>query len=103
MSLSPRNGRLLLVVVLLALVGGGVGAYFLWFREAPLPGPDSPEYQEYLRAFQVGVAALDTKDREALAQEKLARAVELIPGEPAGWANLGLLRLRNNEFDQAAK
>jgi cytochrome c-type biogenesis protein CcmH/NrfG len=103
MSLSARNRRLLLVVLLLIVVGGGVGAYFLWFREASLPGPETEVYQEYLRAFRVGVAALDTKEQEALAEQKLARAVELIPGEPAGWANLGLLKLRKNDFAQATR
>jgi Tfp pilus assembly protein PilF len=102
MSSSPRNRRLLLLAGLLVLAGGGVAAYFLWFRSAPLPGPDSPVYQEYLRAFQVGVAALDTP-RDDVARKHLTRAVELIPGEPAGWANLALLKLRKNEKEKAAR
>jgi Tfp pilus assembly protein PilF len=97
-----RSHRILSAVTLLALVGLGCAVYFIWFRRAPLPGPGSPEYLEYLRAFQVGVAALDS-GRDDLAKEKLAHAVELIPEEPAGWANLGLLSLRKNKPNQAAE
>src|SRR5262249_37580402 len=104
MSLSPRNRWLLLVAGLLALVGGGVAAYFVWFRPAALPEPGSRLYKEYVRAFQVGVAALDAGDlNKDLAESKLSRAVELVPGEPAGWANRGLARLRNREYPQAAQ
>src|SRR5437762_943075 len=95
MTPSPRRRRwMMLLGLLVVLAGSPAAAYFLWFRSAPLPGPDSPVYAEYLRAFQVGVAALDTKDFEPLAKEKLSRAVELVPGEPAAWANLGVAHLR---------
>jgi tetratricopeptide (TPR) repeat protein len=103
MSNPLQNRRnLVLLGVLLVLAGGGVAAYFLWPRPSALPAPGSPVYDEYLRAFQVGTAALDA-GREEIARPKLTRAVELIPGEPAGWANLGLLSLRKNELAEAAR
>ncbi len=33
----------------------------------------------------------------------LERATQLAPGEPAGWANWGLLALRQGNFDVAAQ
>src|SRR5689334_10454746 len=102
MSPLSRNRRVLLLGLVAALGAAGVTAYFLWLRPAPLPGPGSPLYEDYLRAFQVGTAALDA-GREEIARPRLDRAVELVPGEPAGWANRGLLRLRKNELEPAAQ
>ena len=59
----PRSRRLLLAAVAVVLLAGlGVAAYFLWFRQG-LPGPDSPAYRQYVEAFEVGLAALDTERR----------------------------------------
>jgi tetratricopeptide (TPR) repeat protein len=99
MSLSPRSRWPLLLGALVVLAGAGVAAYLLWPR---LPGPGSPIYQEYLRAFQVGVAAIDT-DQKELALARFDQAIELIPEEPAGWANRGLYHLRKNQLEQAAE
>src|SRR5207248_11365113 len=65
-----------------------------------LPGPDSPVYQEYAEAFQIGTAGLDA-GRDPLARVRLTAAIEAIPEEPAAWANRGLLSLRNNRLDEA--
>jgi cytochrome c-type biogenesis protein CcmH/NrfG len=92
--------RLSLLVLLFAVIG--ISAYFLWRHNQALPGPGTSLYREYQRAFQVGVAALDA-GREELARTNLQRAAALIPGEPAAWADLGLLSLRNNDLDHAAK
>jgi Tfp pilus assembly protein PilF len=90
-------------VALLVLVGLIVGACFLWPRPRPpeLPGPGSPAYAEYARAFAVGTAALEV-DKTDTAQQELSAAVEIIPAEPAAWANRGILFLRDNRLDQAA-
>jgi cytochrome c-type biogenesis protein CcmH/NrfG len=57
----------------------------------------SPEvYREAVVAFHTALAAIDTS-QEVLAREKLDRVVALVPQEPAGWANLGLLLLRQQE------
>ena len=101
MSVSAR-GRLFQVGgVILILAGGGIAAYLAWPR-SNLPQPGSALYDEYLRAFQVGVAALDA-ERPDIAYPRLDRAIELVPAEPAGWANRGLLHLRKHEKDDAAR
>ena len=64
--------------------------------------PGSRLYRDYQRAFQVGLAALEA-GREDLARQKLQEAAKLVPQEPAAWANLGLLHLRNNDLGQAAQ
>ena len=57
----------------------------------------APEvYREAVVAFHTALAAIDTS-QEVLAREKLDRVVALVPQEPAGWANLGLLLLRQQE------
>ncbi len=102
-SLSRRP--LVLGLLVVALAGLGVGAYFLWWKkpaEPPLPGPGSPAYEEYVRAFQVGVAGLDA-DRYEIADKRLTQAIETIPEEPAAWADRGLLHLRYNELKPAAR
>ncbi len=50
----------------------------------------------------MGLAALQSGD-DARAQQKLTLASQLAPGEPASWANLGLLAVRQQEFDAAYK
>ena len=53
-------------------------------------------YREAVTAFHTALAALETS-QEPLARQKLDRVVALVPQEPAGWANLGLLLLRQQE------
>jgi tetratricopeptide (TPR) repeat protein len=63
----------------------------------------SPEaYRETVTAFYVGVSAMQTT-QEPLAREKFDRVIALAPEEPAGFANLGLLLLRQQELDQGAQ
>ncbi|HEY8459366.1 MAG TPA: FG-GAP-like repeat-containing protein, partial [Blastocatellia bacterium] len=69
-------------------------------RNAGLPKPDSQEYRDLVTAFYVGLAGLQTGE-DVRAKEKLTRATEIAPGEPAAWANLGLLAVRQQEFDAA--
>ncbi len=65
-----------------------------------LPDPNSKEYRDLVTAFYVGLAGLQTGE-DIRAKEQLTRATEIAPGEPAGWANLGLLAVRHQEFDSA--
>jgi cytochrome c-type biogenesis protein CcmH/NrfG len=37
------------------------------------------------------------------AVKNLTEVTRLVPQEPAGWANLGILQLRQNNFEEAAK
>lgn len=102
---SPRRRPWLVPVVVLLVAGIGVGGYFAWKkfgqREAPLPAPGDPVYEECAEVFGVGVAALDV-GLGAEAEKNLTRATELVPGEPAGWANRGLLYLRTRQEAKAA-
>jgi Tfp pilus assembly protein PilF len=65
-----------------------------------LPKPDSKEYRDLVTAFYVGLAGLQTGE-DVRAKEKLTQATQIAPGEPASWANLGLLAVRQQEFDAA--
>lgn len=67
---------------------------------AGLPKPDSKEYRELATAFYVGLAGLQTGE-DVRAKDKLTQATQIAPGEPASWANLGLLAVRQQEFDAA--
>ncbi len=69
-------------------------------RNAGLPKPESKEYRDLVTAFYVGLAGLQTGE-DVRAREKLMLATKLAPGEPAPWANLGLLGVRQQEFDAA--
>ena len=70
--------------------------------DAKLPARSSKEYSEFVRAFYVGLAALQVGD-DVRADNKLAQVTQLVPDEPAGWANWGMLALRQRNFDPAAE
>ncbi len=97
---APLRRPVVVAFLLVVLVGAGAGLFYL-LKKPPLPGPDTPAYQEYAELFQVGVAALDV-DRFDIANTKLSAAIDKIPGEPAAWADRGLLHLRNNRLPDAA-
>jgi len=65
-----------------------------------LPKPESKEYRDLVSAFYVGLAGLQTGE-DVRAKDKLTLATQIAPGEPASWANLGLLAVRQQEFDTA--
>jgi cytochrome c-type biogenesis protein CcmH/NrfG len=67
-----------------------------------LPAKSSKEYNEVVRAFYIGLAALQV-GHDVQADSKLAQVTQLAPTEPAGWANWGLLALRQRNFDTAAE
>jgi tetratricopeptide (TPR) repeat protein len=86
--------------VALAAIGLiGVGAYFA--LRSSLPEPGSGEYEQVTRAFYRGLAALEVGLLDD-ARDQFARATELVPEEPASWANLGLARLRLGDAEGAA-
>lgn len=68
--------------------------------ENGLPRPGSELYREMVSSFQAAVAALDV-DAPERAREGLARATELVPEEPAAWANQGLLNIRFGDYEKA--
>ena len=61
-----------------------------------------PGYGEAVTAFYVGLSAMQTT-QEALARDKFDRVVALVPQEPAGWANLGLLLVRQQDLEQGVQ
>ncbi|HJT35152.1 MAG TPA: FG-GAP-like repeat-containing protein [Pirellulales bacterium] len=91
-----RSATVLAVLAIACIIG-----FTLWSRHR-LPGPGSPRYEQYVDAFQIGVAALDA-DVTQIAEENLSKAVNIIPEEPAGWADRGLVYLRMGRLDEAAR
>src|SRR5258705_10762075 len=67
-----------------------------------LPAKSSKEYNEVVRAFYVGLDALQVGD-DVRADSKLSQVTQLVPAEPAGWANWGMLALRQRNFDPASE
>jgi tetratricopeptide (TPR) repeat protein len=65
-----------------------------------LPDRSSKPYADFVSAFYVGLAALQVGD-DVRAERELARSTEIVPGEPAAWANWGILALRQRNFDPA--
>ena len=102
MSSPRRSRRFLIAVVVTAVVFVilGVVTYFLWLASR-LPGPDSPIYRQFVDDFEVGLAALDTEQAQEIGGASLDKAVALIPEEPAGWADRGLMYLRAHQLPQA--
>jgi hypothetical protein len=67
--------------------------YYFWTRTR-LPQPGSDRYEQYVDAFQAGTAALDSGSLNERALKKLTEAIDIVPQEPAGWANRGICYLR---------
>ena len=67
-----------------------------------LPARSSPEYNELVRTFYVGLAALEV-GHDVQADAKLSQFTQRALIEPAGWANWGLLALRQRNYDTAAE
>jgi hypothetical protein len=85
--------------VLIAFVAITVTTMAACRREPAIP---EATYREAVTAFYVSLAAMQTS-QDVLAREQLDRLVQLAPGEAAGWANLGLLLLRQQQVDEAAE
>jgi Flp pilus assembly protein TadD len=67
-----------------------------------LPDKSSKTYSDFVSVFYVGLAALQVGD-DVRAESSLTDATKLVPAEPAGWANWGILALRQRNFDAAAQ
>ena len=92
MAVFTRAHGTVLSVALLALASCN--------RQSGLPEPGSPQYRELIHAFNVGLSALQCSE-DVRAKSGLTRASQIAPGEPAVWADLGLLAVRQQEFDAA--
>ncbi len=81
--------------VLLLMVGG-------CRSKTALPSATSDAYRQYVSAFYTGLAALQVGD-DVRAESSLSEATRLVPGEPSGWVNWGVLALRQRSFDASAQ
>ena len=85
------------------LLLGSVAVVFSGCHSVPkLPEKGSKAYADVVSAFYVGLAALQVGD-DVHAESKLAEVTQLVPTEPAGWANWGVLALRQRNYDVAAQ
>src|SRR3984957_12512462 len=83
-----------IATILIAIIAGSCGRY------SGLPKVAPREYRHLVSAFYVGLAGLQTGE-DVRAKTKLTLATQIAPGEPASWANLGLLAVRQQEFESA--
>jgi|SRR5579883_1612420 len=97
-----RRHKFRLLVVLLLLIAVGAVTFLAWKRQPRLPGPGDATYEHFVEAFDLGGAALDV-DVWEVAEQNLNRAIELIPQEPAAWANRALLNLRTDRLPEAER
>src|SRR5687767_1602480 len=92
---GARAKGLVVACAIAALAGAGAACR----RE---PSVSDENYRQAVTAFYVSLAAMQTS-QDVHARRELERLVQLAPGEAAGWANLGLLLLRQQQFDEAAQ
>ncbi len=98
---TRRSGSFLFAASLLFL--GSLAALLSGCHSAPkLPEKGSKAYADVVSAFYVGLAALQVGD-DVHAESKLSELTQLVPTEPAGWANWGVLALRQRNYDLAAQ
>jgi tetratricopeptide (TPR) repeat protein len=88
--------------LLLSLLGAVILTLAGCHSRAKLPDKASPAYKQVVSAFYVGLAALQVGD-DVHAESKLSEVTQLVPAEPAGWANWGILALRQRNYDVAAQ
>jgi tetratricopeptide (TPR) repeat protein len=92
----------LLLIVGLGLVAAITGMLLITGRGPQLPQHGSDEYEEITRRFYAGLAALEVGLPDT-ALKDFSRAAEIVPEEPASWANMAIARLRLGELDLAAE
>ena len=89
--------------VMSSLLLGSLLAVLSGCHSSPkLPEKGSQSYADVVSAFYVGLAALQVGD-DVHAESKLSELTQLAPTEPAGWANWGVLALRQRNYDLAAQ
>ncbi len=69
-------------------------------HSSDLPAVGSDRYRDLCTAFYLGLSALQSGE-DVNARKGLTRATEIAPGEPAAWADLGLLQFRQQDYDGA--
>ncbi|HEX4167344.1 MAG TPA: FG-GAP-like repeat-containing protein [Bryobacteraceae bacterium] len=69
-------------------------------RSSDLPAVGSEQYRKLCTAFYLGLAALQSGE-DVNARKGLTAATQIAPAEPAGWADLGLLQFRQQDYEGA--
>ncbi len=104
MSNSPqsnaRNKTVISITIGVLLVVSAT--VFLNRRKEQAPADDARNYPKMVSTFFAGVIALEVGDNPR-AKDLLSLATQLVPSEPAAWANLGLYYLREGNFPAAAE
>src|SRR5580658_1903254 len=86
-----------------SLLLGSLIAFLSGCHSAPkLPEKGSKAYADVVSAFYVGLAALQVGD-DVHAESRLSELTQLVPAEPAGWGNWGVLALRQRNYDLAGQ
>jgi Tfp pilus assembly protein PilF len=86
----------------MAILLAAATAFVLVRRSPRFVSPTSATYEEMSRAYYHGLAALQVGLLDD-AKTQFTRATEIVPREPAAWANLGLTHLRLGELDAASQ
>ncbi|HEX7360006.1 MAG TPA: FG-GAP-like repeat-containing protein [Bryobacteraceae bacterium] len=86
----------LFLAVLLCLLGCAACSH------SQLPKPGSKQYADLSSAFYLGLAGLQTGE-DVRARKALTRATQIAPSEPAPWADLGILDIREQQLEAAFK
>src|ERR1700693_1703241 len=97
-----ETGKPPLAVCVLAILCGAAWMLSSGCGGNELPRKSSKEYVDFVSIFYTGLAALQVGD-DVRAESKLGQATQMAPGEPAGWADWGILALRQRNFDVAAQ
>ena len=87
-----RHALAALLAGTLALVSG--------CHSSGLPKAGSAQYTQFVDAFYVGLSAFQVGN-DARADKRFQQATQLAPGEPAAWADWGILALRERDFTAA--
>lgn len=98
-SRSPKHRAVTAATCLAALLGLLLTSCH---SHSGLPDPSSKTYEQLVSAFYVGLSALQVGN-DILAESSLQQATQIAPGEPAAWADWGILALRERNFDPAAE
>jgi len=102
-AFAARNGRSVSFRCVASLLLLGLAAALSGCHSSPkLPEKGSKAYADVVSAFYVGLAALQVGD-DVQAERKLSELTQLVPTEPAVWANWGVLALRQRNYDVAAQ
>jgi tetratricopeptide (TPR) repeat protein len=100
--IKPRSRRTVAAAAAVAAIGIlAVATYVVKTRRAGLPRVGTEAYEQTTTQFFRGLAEMQVGLLD-VARQAFTQTTALAPGEPAAWANLGLVELRLGEFDAAA-